>query len=177
MSNLKHFLGFSLAAYAANFIWTMSKPLHLSKVLSPLTLSNFHEVRFVEKDIWNGHENGEICLSYYTDKSKVPEPRTQVLDEHRRYDNVKYNGIGYIQYRKNVGQVGLIRLDDEFRGRTLGKQMLDKAIAEMRESGATEVWAVTSKNHPFWSNVYNQSFTWRNPAHSSVTGHGYYMKL
>ena len=55
--------------------------------------------------------------------------------------------------------------------------MLDKAIIEMKDSGTREVWAVTSKDHPFWSTVYNNSFTWRNPAHPSVTGSGYYMKI
>jgi len=39
------------------------------------------------------------------------------------------------------------------------------------------VWAVTTNNHPFWSNVYDKSFVPRNSVHPSVTGPGYFMKL
>jgi uncharacterized membrane protein len=48
-------------------------------------------------------------------------------------------------------------------------------MIDMKRNGVQEVWAVTIKNHPFWSNVYNSSFQFKYPAHSSVTGSGYSM--
>jgi len=57
----------------------------------------------------------------------------------------------------------------------LGTQMLNIAIEDMKSVGTKEVWAVTSNNHPFWSNIMN--FKPRKPAHSSVTGSGYYMPI
>ena len=55
--------------------------------------------------------------------------------------------------------------------------MLQKAINEMKIHKVTKVWAVTTHNHPFWSNVFNKSFTLKFPAHKSVTGSGYVMDL
>lgn len=39
------------------------------------------------------------------------------------------------------------------------------------------MWCVTIKDHPFWINVFNGAFTFRSPAHPSVTGSGYFMKI
>jgi GNAT superfamily N-acetyltransferase len=84
--------------------------------------------------------------------------------------------IGYIKY-KPTGQIGLFFIDEEYQNRGLGKQILSKVIDELSDIGCNEVWAVTTKNHIFWSNVYDKQFKPRQPAHSSVTGSGYYINL
>lgn len=85
--------------------------------------------------------------------------------------------IGYVSYRPHNGQIGLIRLDEKYRGRTLGEQILHQIIPELKQKGIEELWAVTSFGHPFWSKTLNSKMNWREPAHSSVTGSGYYVKL
>jgi len=49
----------------------------------------------------------------------------------------------------------------------------------MKEFNTTHVWAVTTDDHPFWSNVYNKSFQWCEwkKLHPSVTGSGYKMEI
>ena len=138
---------------------------------SPLNLSSFYVVKTVWDDTWNDYKNGRVCLSYY--KSKDDVPIADPNEPPRLNEKIKYSGIGYIQYKKYVGQIGLIYLDDEYKGRTLGKQMLQKAVEDMESE---EVWAVTGENHPFWSNVYDKIFTFRRPVHPSITGRGYYVK-
>lgn len=133
------------------------------KSLEPLSLVDFHEVKFVNDDTWNCYSNADIHLEYFKELPDIPK---------------KYEGIGYISYRPMVGQIGLIRLNHKYRERGLGKQMVQKAIKDIKERGnSNEVWAVTSKDHPFWSNVWGGSFVWRDPAHSSVTGNGYVLDI
>jgi N-acetylglutamate synthase-like GNAT family acetyltransferase len=82
-----------------------------------------------------------------------------------------------IRYKLFVGQIGLFYIDKEYRNCGLGKQILDKVIMDMEDYGVEEVWAVTSKNHEFWSNVYKKSFTYKDPVHSTVRGSGYICKI
>jgi len=93
------------------------------------------------------------------------------------YYNNKDAKIGYIRYYITTGQIGLFFIDDEYQNRGLGKQILSKVIKELKTNQCEEVWAVSTNDHTFWSNVYNKSFAHRNPAHPSVTGPGYIMKL
>jgi GNAT superfamily N-acetyltransferase len=111
-------------------------------------------------DKWNKKTDGDVQIEFYTDIDKI-------------------NKIGFISYRVKVGQVGLFRLDEEYRNRGLGKQILTQVIEDMKNHGTTEIWAVTTENHPFWSNVYNKSFSWYEykQLHPSVTGSGYKMKI
>jgi hypothetical protein len=41
------------------------------------------------------------------------------------------------------------------------------------------ILTVTSQDHPFWSNVFNKSFSWYDEykLHPTVTGAGYKMKI
>ena len=56
--------------------------------------------------------------------------------------------------------------------------MLLAALGDIKAYGKAEtVWAVTTLNHPFWSNVWNKAFQLKDPAHSSVTACGYSMPL
>jgi GNAT superfamily N-acetyltransferase len=78
----------------------------------------------------------------------------------------------------------LVKLDyffinKEYQNRGLGKQILTQVIEDMKAHNVTEIWAVSTINHPFWSNVYNKSFSWyeSKQLHLSVTGFGYKMKI
>lgn len=93
------------------------------------------------------------------------------------YYNDQGARVGYIKYYLSTGQVGLFFIEDAYQRRGLGKQILSKVIEELKANHCEEVWAVTTNDHPFWSNVYDWSFTHRCPAHPSVTGGGYFMKL
>ncbi len=110
----------------------------LRKFRKPMKLEDFKEIRTVTDDNWNKIKNGNINLEYF-DKNN--------------------NSIGYIDYRVNVGQIGLFFITNHsYINRGLGKQILEKAIKEIKLYKVKEVWAVTTDNHPFWSNVWNKSF-------------------
>lgn len=74
------------------------------------------------------------------------------IDFYDKLNNNKY--AGYISYRASNGQVGLFFLDKEYQNRGLGKQILTQTIKHMKEFNQTDIWAITTENHPFWSNVY-----------------------
>ena len=40
-----------------------------------------------------------------------------------------------------------------------------------------KIWAITTQNHPFWSNVFDKSFEFASRPHDSVTGSGYLLNL
>ena len=129
---------------------------------APLFIHDFREVRYVSSkmpepnDIFVYKKPGGVMLEYYNNQ------------------DVK---IGYIRYYITTGQIGLFFIDKEYHNRGLGKQILSKVIEELETNHCEEVWAVSTDNHSFWSNVYNKSFTHRVPAHPSVTGPGYFMKI
>uniref|UniRef100_A0A6C0HUT3 Uncharacterized protein n=1 Tax=viral metagenome TaxID=1070528 RepID=A0A6C0HUT3_9ZZZZ len=52
-----------------------------------------------------------------------------------------------------------------------------KVIKKLKMNNLKGVLAVTTTNHPFWSNVYNKSFTYNDQVHSCITGGGYFMDL
>jgi len=128
----------------------------LNKKPKPLSLDNFKEIRDVGNDNWNKIPNGEIYLKYFSDNGKE---------------------IGYINYRISTGQICLFQLEEEYRNRGLGKQILGKVINDLKKLGIKEVWAITTENHEFWSNVYKKSFEYKKRPHKSVTGSGYSMKI
>ena len=124
-------------------------------------LTDFKEIRLVSSempypnDYFVNKKPGGIMLEYY-DKNKK---------------------IGYIRYYITTGQIGLFFIDDDYQNRGIGKQILSKVIKELKTNNCKEVWVVTTINHSFWSNVYNKSFVYRDPAHPTVGGTGYFMKL
>ena len=136
-------------------IWNFRPP-------TPLHIHDFREVRHVSSEMLEPNEYfvnrkpGGIMLEYYNNKDEK---------------------IGYIRYYITTGQIGLFFIDEDYHNRGLGKQILSKVIHELQVNQCEEVWAVTTSNHSFWSNVYNKSFVHRRPAHPSVTGPGYFMKL
>jgi GNAT superfamily N-acetyltransferase len=129
---------------------------------TPLDIKDFREVRYVSEELQypNDYFNcrkkaGGVWLEYFNNEES----------------------IGYIRYYVNTGQIGLFFIKNEYQNRGLGKQILSKTIQDMQQNGCEEVWTVTTCDHPFWSNVYDRSFTYRDPAHPSVTGDGYYMDI
>jgi GNAT superfamily N-acetyltransferase len=126
-----------------------------------LEINNFKEIRYVssempyENDYFVHNKPGGIMLEYYNE------------------DII----IGYIRYYVTTGQIGLFFILKEYQNRGLGKKILSKVIKELQDNNCHEVWAVNSEDHPFWSNVYNKSFSYRDPAHSSVGGDGYFIDL
>ena len=122
-------------------------------------IADFYLKRIVEDDTWNNVHNGEV--SYY------------LFRENDR------DALSLCRFRVETGQIGLFYIwDDKIRGKGLGKQILSKAIGEIIEHGTADtVWAVTTDDHPFWSNVWYKSFKPRDPVHRSVTGSGYSMSL
>jgi len=131
-----------------------------SRILS-LKINNFKEIRYVSSEMpyqnkyFMDKKTGGIMLEYYNQDIK----------------------IGYIRYYINTGQIGLFFILKEYQKRGLGKQILSKVIKELQDNNCDEIWVVTLKDHQFWSNVYNKSFSYREPAHPSVTGDGYFMDL
>ena len=95
--------------------------------------------------------------------SKIPEPNDifvnnkpgGIMLEYYNNQDVK---IGYIRYYITTGQIGLFFIDKEYHNRGLGKQILSKLIEELETNKC-------------------ESFTHRVPAHPSVTGSGYFMKI
>lgn len=142
-----------LAIFVAGLIY-LCKP---NENKEKLNLEQYREEVTINDDDWNKIPNGEIVRRYYDNENKE---------------------IGMISYRHIVGQIGLFFIwDDKYRNRGLGKQILNRAINDMRNNKTTSVWAITSENHTFWSNVFNKSFQWKKRPHSSVTGSGYLMLL
>jgi len=129
---------------------------------TPLIITDFKEVRYVSSEMSEPNDYfvckklGGVMLEYYNNKDAK---------------------IGYIRYYITTGQIGLFFIDEEYQNRGLGKQILSKVIKELETNQCEEVWAVSTNDHTFWSNVYNKSFAHRVPAHPSVTGPGYIMKL
>jgi len=127
---------------------------------TPLHINDFKEIRHTSSAIPNQffvkNKPGGVFLEYYNNK------------------NVR---IGYIRYYITTGQIGLFFIEDNYQHRGLGTQILSKVIEDLTKNHCEEVWAVTSEQHPFWCNVYNKSFVYRHPAHPTVSGDGYFMKL
>ena len=103
------------------------------------------------------------------DKTNYEKYRLPYGYNYKFYYNDKY--VGLIHFREN-GQIGILRLDEEYRGWGIGEEMLEltKEIVETDQR-----WCVTSKDHPFWKNRKNA--VWKEPAHWSVTGNGYEFNL
>lgn len=76
-----------------------------------------------------------------------------------------------------TGQIGLFFINEEYKNKGLGKQILSRVILDMQNEGQKGIFVCTSKDHKFWANVFDKSFKWKLRPHSSVTGSGYYMDI
>jgi len=127
-----------------------------------LDLNKFKEIRYE-----TSQNNNEVRDYFLYNKPGG------IMKEY--YDND--NRVGYIRYYITTGQIGLFFIEKPYRNRGLGKQILSKVINELQENNCDECWVVASNRHEFWSNVFNKSFTYRDPAHPSITGDGYYLHI
>lgn len=148
-----------------------------------LKLENFKEFRFVIDDTYNKVPNGNIWLCYF-DKNKQVDIITQInnMDKNliRKRDDVEelaHKSIGYVSYKNKTGQIGLFFINKDYQNLGLGKQILIKLINEQINNDNNKIWAITTKDHPFWSNVFEQSFEFASRPHNSVTGSGYLLNL
>ena len=115
-------------------------------------------------------EFNQIITTSFSTYHRSDSTRITLTDKHDGHQ------IGFIQYNPRSGQIGLLFINDKKYMRCgLGTQLLILGINHMKKHNTKEVWAVTKDNHPYWSNIMN--FLPRDPAHSSVTGNGYYMSL
>ncbi len=126
------------------------------KTTRPLNLINIIQKQTIKDDDWNHIPKSEHKIEFYYNEEN----------------------IGHIQYRLGTGQIGLFYIDEKYRNNGLGKEILNNVINEMKNNNIKEIWAVTSKDHKFWSNVYNKKFEYSDQnIHSSVTGGGYKMSI
>lgn len=90
------------------------------------------------------------------------------------YKNKKDEHVGFIDYKPKIGQIGMFIIQDKYRNKGLGKQILTKPMNEMRQYDVKEVWASTLGEHPFWANVFNKTFEYRvmvQPAYVKCDGY------
>ena len=128
----------------------------------PLHLADFHQITYIKNDTWNNKPNTIF--------------KTEIYDN----DGMEYEKYaGCIKYRPIVGQIGVFVLEDEYRNRGLGTQILQQTINHMKEYNTTHIWAVAMENDVFWSNVMNKGFKWyeMGELHPSVSGSGYKMGI
>jgi ribosomal protein S18 acetylase RimI-like enzyme len=120
---------------------------------------------------------------YYQNVSLVREPhpfRHLQAQKDQSWISIKNQDgkeIGYCQYQSNTGQIGILRMDEKYRYQGTGKKVLDMCIEDMKAAGATEIWGVTSSKEFSQMSAFEGKVHYRNPAHSTVTCDGYYMKL
>jgi len=115
-----------------------------------IPLSSLRQVVNLIDDNWNNVTNGETKIDFF--------------DEEKN--------IGHLYLRQHNGQIGILVLNKDYRRRGIGTQILNLSRDKIIEYGkADTMWAVTVKDHGYWSNV--PGMVWKEPAHESVTGSGY----
>lgn len=147
-----------------------------------LKLSDFQEFRFIIDDTHNDVPNGKIWLCYF-DKVAQFEEIIQITNMNENLiknrddiEKIAHKSIGYVSYKIMTGQIELFFIKKEYQNSGLGKQILTNVIDELLIYN-NDIWAITSQNHPFWSNVYEESFQFTNIPHNSVTKSGYLLNL
>lgn len=101
------------------------------------------------------YKTGEVVLDYY-------------------YDEVQ---MGLVQYHLKTGQIGMLIIHKDYSNIGIGKYIVGKIIEEMKENKNNELWLIANKEHTFWSNVFNKSFSYRTPITDNIPFGGFYMKL
>jgi GNAT superfamily N-acetyltransferase len=136
------------------------KITYLNQKKGVISLDNFNvkEANEKHKDMFYHYGKDKIYLIY--------DDKINNIDKH----------IGYITLVPNTGQIGLFFLDEDYRGYTIGKQLLDNIVVESKKNGNDTIFAVTKQDHPFWKNITGG--IWRSPVGEGVTcpGYSYNMK-
>jgi hypothetical protein len=123
-----------------------------------VNMFDIKQIKTTKYDHYNNVQNGIIDIIYF--------------------DNLTNEHIGQIIYRLN-GQIGSFYINSPYRSHGLGKQILLETINELKKHNVKYIFAVTIKDHYFWSNVFNKKFIWcnYNTLHPSITGSGYKMNI
>jgi GNAT superfamily N-acetyltransferase len=146
-----------------NILTTLTQTFFCKKNTKlPIKIDTLKELRYESRNIkepndyFRPNKPGGILLKYYNDTEQE---------------------VGYIRYYITTGQIGLFFIDKKYQNCGIGKQILSKVMEELKDNDCEECWAVTTMDHPFWSNVFDKSFKYKYPVHKTVTGQGYVIKL
>ena len=119
------------------------------------SLKDFTVKRTLRNDMWNGLENSQVHYDLYDTNGKC---------------------VGCSSIRLATGQMCSTRLDEEYRGCKIGYELIKLATYDkIIYDNTTELWAVTTPNHPFWSKLPNAR--WCKPAGPNVIGSGFKFDL
>ena len=122
------------------------------------SLEDFNIVKTYTDDRANKIKNGQIEYKLYV-KNEQSEP------------------IGTFIFRLGTGQIGFAYVKDEYKNGGIGTEMIKLLTKDkINYDGSGELFVVTTKNHPFWMKMPNNS-GFITPACSSVTGGGYRFNL
>jgi predicted GNAT family N-acyltransferase len=124
------------------------------------TNNKFNDIKYLylnnfQQSISTPNKSGEIVVNYY--------------------DNAE--NFGLTQYNINTGEISMIIINREYRGKSLGKQIVSNIIEDMKVNKVKEVWVKAPYNHYFWANVLNKSFMFRTPISSQKGSRGYFLTL
>lgn len=169
----------------------------VSKITNPnlrRNLNEFSEILIVRNDDYNekinkgSKRNDYIWRIYYDpmngnvfddskDKYSNYSPELSNLVSMNHDHEIAIGGVAYISYRISTGQICSFFVKQEYQNCGIDKQILRRAIKDILENLGNKVFTITSKDDPFWSNVYNGVFQWSEHPDPSVTGSGYQCEI
>lgn len=136
------------------------------ETIDKLFMCYFTKKQYITNDEFLQIDNNYIIVALYEEHETVHEINSKNRDYVMKI--VRTHSVAYITYRLSTGQIGEIRVKDNFRNKGLGKDMLRSVINELINLHPY-VWVVSYKNDPFWTNVFNNSFYYDERHHMSVT--------
>ncbi len=80
------------------------------------------------------------------------------------YKNYKNNNpIVHVHYNLRTGEIKSFRIQEDYRNKTLGSQVLADVMSEMKENKCDRVYLISHGKHPFWNkNQFNIGTVWNN---------------
>jgi ribosomal protein S18 acetylase RimI-like enzyme len=120
-----------ITCFASNEKFTSDENISKKK----LNLSNFKMIEH------------EYLVDSYSIKKRV-----------RRKYFVNDETIAHIDFSTQDGNIWSIHVDNNYRGKGLGTQILDSVIVDIKKNNVDEIYLLSRKNHEFWNNVYNGGF-------------------
>jgi ribosomal protein S18 acetylase RimI-like enzyme len=76
----------------------------------------------------------------------------------RRKYFVNDETIAHIDFSTQYGNIWSIHVDNNYRRKGLGTQILDNAIVDIKKNNVDEIYLLSRKNHEFWNSVYDGGF-------------------
>lgn len=108
---------------------------------TPMELRSLYEAKL---DTYNEDDPQHHWRKYYGTK------------EDALKDNYYTNGVCDIVYEPESGNIGLVRVHENYRRQGLGTQMVKVALADMGDDVFVHVYTV--EGHPFWKNIIGGSY-------------------